>query len=297
MRLKLFRGTTITEAMARVRTELGAEALILATRRVGDGVEITAALEPEEDLPPPPRQDRPPPNAAALARLAWHGVPEALGHQLAQGDLTHALARSLTFAALPLDQHPLLVVGPPGAGKTLTIARLATRLVMAGTTPMVITADGSRAGATEQLASFTRLLGVNLVVASHPVALARAFALRPENTPVLIDAPGIDPFNPTAQLELAELKATCNAVVALVLAAGCDPAESADIAHAFRTTGATHMIATKLDIARRLGGPIAAAAAGKLFLAEAGIGDGAANGLVPLTPALLAERLNRSAIP
>jgi flagellar biosynthesis protein FlhF len=168
---------------------------------------------------------------------------------------------------------------------------------MAGATPMVITADGSRAGATEQLAAFTRLLGINLVVASHPVALARAVALRPQGAMVLIDAPGTDPFDASAHQQLAGLAATCQAVMALVLGAGGDPAESADIASAFQASGATHMIATKLDLARRLGGILAAAAAARLCLAEAGMGDGAADGLVPLTPALLAERLNRSAAP
>lgn len=290
MRLKLFRGTNITEAMSRVRTELGAEALILATRRVGTGVEITAALEPEDDLPPPARED-----PAALGNLAWHGVPTSLRGQLAAGDLAAALQKNLSFGPLPLENSPLLLVGPPGAGKTLTIARLATRLVMSGVTPMVITADGSRAGATEQLAAFTRLLGLDLVVAAHPVALARAYALRPPGAPVLIDAPGTDPFDPAAHQQLAGLAATCGAAIALVLGAGLDPAESADIAAAYRASGATHLVATKLDLARRLGSIIAAASEGHLILAEAGIGDGAADGLVSLTPALLAERLNRSA--
>ena len=39
---------------------------------------------------------------------------------------------------------------------------------MGGIAPMVITTDSKRAGATEQLAAFTRLLGVPLLVASHP---------------------------------------------------------------------------------------------------------------------------------
>ena len=51
MRLKLFRAPGMAEAMAQVRAELGAEALILNTRRVADGVEITAALSPPLELP------------------------------------------------------------------------------------------------------------------------------------------------------------------------------------------------------------------------------------------------------
>ena len=54
MRLKLFRAPAMAEAMARVRAELGEDALILATRRVGDGVEVTAALEPDDQPPPLP---------------------------------------------------------------------------------------------------------------------------------------------------------------------------------------------------------------------------------------------------
>ena len=294
MRLKLFRGATIAEAMGRVRQELGAEALILSNRRVSDGVEITAALEPEEDFvaPAPPTE-----NAALLERLIWHGVPAPLSRRLACGDLAQSLAQSLSFAPLPLDRQPILLVGPPGAGKTLTVARLATRLVMSGVTPMVITADGSRAGASEQLAAFTRLLGINLVAAAHPVALARAFALRPPGAPVLMDAPGTDPFDAAAHHELAELRGTCQASIALVLAAGGDPAESADIGAAFQASGATHLVATKFDIGRRIGGVLAAAAAGNLALAEAGVGPGAADGLAPCTPALLAERLIGSVNP
>jgi len=268
MRLKLFRATTIAEAMAKVRAELGAEALILSTRRAGNVVEVTAALEPEDDFPLPLP---PTPAPAMLARLVWHGVPESLARALSTGDLSTALAAQLTFGALPIDQQPILLAGPPGAGKTLTVARLAARLVMAGRNPMVITADGNRAGATEQLAAFTRLLGINLVAASHPVALARAFALRTPGAPVLIDGPGIDPFSAPAHQEMGELAATCHAVTVLVLAAGGDPSESEDIAANFATSGTRYLVIT-------------AAASRKLTLAEAGIGPGAADGLVPLPP-------------
>jgi flagellar biosynthesis protein FlhF len=51
------------------------------------------------------------------------------------------------------------------------------------------------------------------------------------------------------------------------------------------------LVATRLDVTRRLGAVLAAAHAGGLALSEAGIGPGAADGLVPMTPGLLAERL------
>ena len=145
----------------------------------------------------------------------------------------------------------------------------------------MVTADGRRAGAAEQLAAFTRLLGLNLLVANHPATLGRALAHRQAGAPVLIDAPGADPFDPAQRDELAALAATADASVVLVLPAGLDPAEAADLAGAFAAAGATMLVATRLDVTRRLGAVLAAAQAGGLALAEAGIGPGAADGLVP----------------
>ncbi len=286
MRLKLYRAPAMAQAMARVRAELGEDALILATRRVADGVEITAALEPEDQQPPPPL----PPDPARLAVLEFHAIPTPMHAALRHGDLATLLAGTVSFAALPLGEQPLLLVGPPGAGKTMTVARLATRLVMAGSTPMVITADGKRAGAVEQLAAFTRLLGISLIVACHPVTLGRALTRRPPGSPVLIDTPGCDPFDPGQLEELAAFAAAVSGAMALVLPAGLDAGEAADIARAYAAAGARLLIATRLDLARRLGGVLAAAAAG-LALTEAGIGPGAVDGMLPITPEWLAARL------
>jgi flagellar biosynthesis protein FlhF len=290
MRLKLYRASSVAEAMAQVRTELGAEALILTTRRVAGGVEVTAALEPESTPPVPLDPTR------AVA-LAWHGVPTSLAQRMAAGPLAFALSAALRFERLPLasGSKPLLLAGPPGAGKTLTTARLATRLSMSGVNPVVITADGQRAGATEQLAAFTRLLRITLLVASNPVTLARALARRQEAEPVLIDAAGADVFDRSQAEELAAIAAVTGAKLALVLPAGLDPAEAAEVAAAYRELGASVLIATRLDIARRLGGIVAAAGVG-LALTEAGTGPGVADGLTPLTPDLLARRLAEAAM-
>jgi flagellar biosynthesis protein FlhF len=285
MRLKLFRAPAMAQAMARVRAELGEDAMILATRRVGDGVEVTAALEPEDLTSPLELAD-----PGRLAVLDFHGIPGALHAALRQGELATALANAIPFGTLPLGGSPLLLVGPPGAGKTLTVARLATRLVMSGVLPLVITADGKRAGATEQLAAFTKLLGISLIVACHPVTLGRALTRRQNAEPVMVDTPGCDAFDPAQMEELAALAATANAAMVLVLPAGLDPAEATDQARAYAAVGARLLVATRLDLVRRLGGILAAASVG-LALTETGIGPGAADGLLPITPAWLAARL------
>jgi flagellar biosynthesis protein FlhF len=287
MRLKLYRAAVMADAIAKVRDELGEDALILATRRVSDGVEVTAALEPDEPLPAAL------PDPSHLAALDFHAVPAPLRSALQHGDLETALANALPFAALPLgpNAQPLLLVGPPGAGKTMTVARLATRLVMAGISPLVVTADGKRAGATEQLAAFTKLLGISLIVACHPVTLGRALQHRQYAVPVLIDTPGCNPFDPEQVEELVALAAIADAAVTLVLPAGLDPSEAADLALAYAAAGAGLLVATRLDLARRLGGVLAASASAQLALTEAGVGPNAADGLIPITPGWLASRL------
>jgi flagellar biosynthesis protein FlhF len=297
MRIRTFRARTVAAAMSAARAELGPDALILGTRRVADGVELTAATEPEEEIAPlaplaPAPVPVPPSRDAAVEKaLAAHGLPEALRARLAAGpDLAATLAATLRFEPLGLGPgSALLVVGPPGAGKTLTVAKLATRLRLAGETPRVIAADGRRAGAVEQLAAFTRLLGIDLIAAPHPATVLRALAARSE-APVLIDTAGLDPFDAAEREEIAALAAASGAAVALVIPAGMDSMEAADMAEAMAEAGARVLLATRLDLARRIGAIPAAAAAG-LAIAEAGTGPGAADGLAPMTAEALAARL------
>ena len=280
-----------------IRDEFGDDALILSTRRVPDGVEITAALDQPDipELPPP----APPPEPAYLPgppNFAFHGIPPPLAARLQQPDLSAALRQALRFGPLPLAQDgpPLIVLGLPGAGKTLTIARLATRMVLAGMAPMVITADGRRAGAAEELAAYTRLLGIGLVVASTPQTLIRALSQRMPGATVLIDTAGINPFAEAERTEMRALIEAAAATPVLVMPAGQDTAEAAEQAQAFAPLGARHLLPTRLDLARRIGSILAAAAGADLILTEAGTGAGASDGLTPLTPEFLAARLGHS---
>ena len=290
MRLKVFRAARMAEAMALVRAELGAEAVILGTRRLAQGVEVTAALEVEEPLLIPPAAV--PAAAAPPGPLAFHNAPPGLAAALGQGPLEASLAAALPFAPLPEGrERPLMLVGPPGAGKTLTCAKLAARLVMAGTPPVVVTTDGQRAGASAQLAAFTGVLGLTLALAPSPSALGKALARRAEGQPALVDSAGCDPFDSAQAILLHALARAAQADLVLVLPAGLDAAEAADLARAFAALGARHLLPTRLDAARRLGGVLAAAQAGPLSLTEAGTGTEVAGGLEPLTPARLAARL------
>jgi flagellar biosynthesis protein FlhF len=242
--------------------------------------------EANRPLPPPE------PAPGRVAALGFHGVPEPLRSALTVGPLD----RALRFGALTFDR-PLLVAGPPGAGKTLTVVRLATRLILAGTVPMIVAADANKAGATEQLLAFTRILRVPLIHAPDAMTLARALAQRRNGAPVLIDAPGSDPFDAAQADSLRALIGASDARSALVLPSGLDPAEAGELGRAYAALGADSLIATRLDLSRRLGGVLAAAHAGRLALTEAGIGPGIPDGLVPLTPDFLLNRLLRTGTP
>ncbi len=305
MRIRIFRAASLTDAMAQVRDELGLDALILGTETRAGLVEVTAALETEDepepavrfeplpDLALPDLPAAPFPAPQAQRPLLRHNLPPTLLSALEDGPLEAACSRLFRFSRLPLDADgaPLLLIGPPGGGKTLTVAKLATRLVMEGHRPLVITADEQRAGAIEQLAAFTRLLGLTLIAAGRPDMLARALGRREALSPVLIDAPGLDLLDPAQDALQAELIAASGACAALVLPAGLDPAEAEDIAEAHALHGVQLLVPTRLDRAARLGGVLAACHGGGLALTEAGIGTDVADGLARLTPVTLAARL------
>ena len=112
---------------------------------------------------------------------------------------------------------------------------------------------------------------------------------------MLIDTAGCDPFNEDQVRQLRQLVMQAGADMVVVLPAGLDPAEAADLARGFAALGAQHLLPTRLDAARRLGSVLMAAKAGPLALTEAGIGPEVANGLETLTPEGLALRLLNSA--
>jgi flagellar biosynthesis protein FlhF len=289
MRLRTIRAPGMAEAMARLRAEMGEEAVILSTRRTGDGVEVTAAEEVDDEPLVIAPQSAMPARAIPPALLR-HNLPTALAARLGGAPLPAAIAAAFRFAPLPMDGTPLLLAGPSGAGKTLTAAKLATRLVLQGRVPLLVTADGRRAGATEQLAAFARVLGLPLAVAPSPSSLAKALARREAGQAVIVDLPGCDPLRGVELRGQQALIDAARGLPVLVLPAGLDAEEAAEVARGFHALGCRHLLPTRLDAARRLGGVLAAAEAGLAFT-EAGTGPEPAGDLVAMDAAWLAARL------
>jgi flagellar biosynthesis protein FlhF len=122
--------------------------------------------------------------------------------------------------------------------------------------------------------------------------LLAVLGLAPQPEPArasLVDTAGIDVFDPAAHAELPRT----DAARVLVLPADLDPLCAAETAAAWQAHGCTHLIATRLDLAPRLGALLAAADRG-LTLALASLGAATGTAMTPLTPGFLARRLNRA---
>jgi flagellar biosynthesis protein FlhF len=309
MRVKTFTADNTATAMGMVRDSMGNDAVIVSSYQLDDGLAcIVAALEPaNEDIPsaeplPPEAGD----DMASFLRhsLVSHGVPNLLAARLAKlgstaeittavGALSHAFEHQLGFAPLePFEEGmpPLMLIGPPGAGKTITAAKICARAHMAKQPVSPVTTDVKRAGGVEQLAAFTRILKLELQTAPDLDALqtlVRDNRELPER--LIIDTAGSNPYDDHDMAMVARIIDAADGEVVLVLPAGGDAAEAADIACIYANAGATRMIVTRMDVVRRFGGIIAAANAARLPLADVSTSHRAIEGLAPITPGVLAR--------
>ncbi|NQU59229.1 MAG: hypothetical protein HQ513_18515 [Rhodospirillales bacterium] len=319
MRIKSFFAPTMTEAMELVRFEMGAQSIIVASRDEADGAVITAAIEDtapnglkkSEKLAPQkaPIFDLEDTSDVIRQSLTYHGAPMSLAERLANkaSDIvadspTLALAAAMdeAFTFDPISallgnktkskKAPrILLMGPPGVGKTITTAKLAARISLDKNFPQVITTDCKRAGGIEQLAAFTRILNIDLKSANSAEQLLKLLNDTRPDTPVLIDTQGTNPFDAHEMDHLAVLAGIAEAENVLVLAAGGDALETAEIAREFAAIGAKRLVVTRLDMTRRLGSILAAADAGKLSLSDISISPDVAEGINPINPLSLAR--------
>ncbi len=122
---------------------------------------------------------------------------------------------------------------------------------------------------------------------------ARAVAKADASGSILIDTLGTNPLKAGDLALLRELAEAASAEIVLVMAAGGDAIESAELAAGYAEAGATRLVATKVDVARRYGGILAAAEAGQLAFAGLGSSPEIASGLGTLR----ADQLCRLILP
>lgn len=308
MRLRSFTAETLPDAMHLVRESLGLDAVILSTEELGGalGVKVTAGLDSdtddELDFQTPEEIFETVDDLSEL--LDYHQIPAPLANRLLSNAsgltaennviaLAGALDGAFDFAPLPngTSKRPVMIIGPAGSGKTATAAKLCALVRLAGRNATLITLDGDKAGGMSQAETFAGALEVPLHRADDADELTGLVAKAPSGHLTVIDTPGVSPYDEAALKDLRRKAEAVGALTVLVLPSGGDCYEMAESALAFRDSGASHLIMTRLDSSRRYGGLICAAHAGRLSLMGVGISAQIGDGLAPINPVSLARLL------
>lgn len=202
------------------------------------------------------------------------------------------LAETFDFAPIHFSpMTPIMLVGPTGAGKTSCGAKLAASALNKGSTAFIMSADVGRAGAIDQIKAYGDALGADYYITETPHDVASALRSKRPTGAVILDTPGISPYDPGDFAALKSFQEATGGEAVLVLPASGDPEEFKDWAASFREFGARRMIITKLDATRRAGAALVAAYAGKFALAHFSQTPFISEGLLDATPEFLARRL------
>jgi flagellar biosynthesis protein FlhF len=246
-------------------------------------------------------------NDASVRSLAQvltpHGMPEALVARLVEGArksqidedlyrLETAFRETFTFAPLHFSPStPIMLVGPTGAGKTSSAAKLAAAVISQGASAFMMTADVGRAGAIEQIKSYSEALGADYFIVESPLDVGRVLRSHRSSGAVILDTPGVSPYDGGDVAALKSYQQESGAEPVLVLPAGGDAAEYADWAREFKDIGVRRCIITKFDATRRVGAALTAAYENELGLAHFSETAFISEGLIAASPEFLARRL------
>jgi flagellar biosynthesis protein FlhF len=192
-------------------------------------------------------------------KLAW----QASLHDLAQHlniSPSDRLKRGGVFA----------LVGPTGAGKTTTIAKMAVRYTLEheGAKVGLITMDNYRLAAHDQLRTLGQILGVPVQVADQDHPLSGCIKELEQCDLVLIDTAGLTPEHPMLKYQLdqlAQLKTPVHTLLAMPATSNCRVLRK--VYHSYKAAKLSGCVLTKVDEASSLGDVITVLLECKLNLA------------------------------
>jgi flagellar biosynthesis protein FlhF len=282
MFMKQYRNTSVREALRAVKADLGPNALVLSTEMVAARgwrgwlgvreVQMTAAIDRVPEAKPPAPESRTadtrqakkrraadPLRGELVARLVACGLDRPLAEAVAAGipdddcratsmtGIRRALAAQL--ASLAAGEEPFaraeVFIGPPGVGKTTTIAKIAAReRAQRGHLLGMVAADGFRAGAVEQLRTYADIIGAPFRVARSAAELKAALDTKQT---VLVDTAGRSPRDPAVRDVLELLAKRRNVRTHLVMAADTSVSAARRIFDLYGEAHPERLVVTKLD--------------------------------------------------
>ena len=317
MHLKRYRMPTVQEALSRVREDLGPGALVLSTRLVARRgpagwfgareVEITAAAARPQVSETRPAQlsDRPQvqvPDHDIVARLraaglgaglageVFNAVPRTSRRGATVPTLRRALADCLASAAADGDSFaPVEVfVGPPGAGKTTTIAKIAAQeRARNGRRLGLVAADGFRVGAVEQLRLYADIIGTSFRVVRAPAEMEQVFA-KPSACPLLVDTAGRSPKDRAARDMFNLISGRKGVRTHLVIPAATGESELDRLLNGFGDARPDRVVLTRVDETESVTSMVTALRERQLPVSYLGTGQRVPEDLIRATPPVLA---------
>jgi flagellar biosynthesis protein FlhF len=197
---------------------------------------------------------------ALIARLCATGLHRDFAERIAQGvprlqrrngslaALEKSVATELASFAAGEEAYAAveLFVGPPGAGKTTTIAKIAAQeRARRGQKLNLLAADGFRVGAVEQLRIYADIIGSQFAVARTPAEIERSI-LTTRGT-VLVDTAGRSVRDPRAQEVVSMLSGLPGVRTHLVMPAAASVRDLRNVLDAYGEKGPNRVVLTRVD--------------------------------------------------
>ncbi|MCX7338077.1 MAG: hypothetical protein NTX76_02185 [Alphaproteobacteria bacterium] len=191
--------------------------------------------------------------------------------------------------------RPIILVGPPGGGKTVTLAKIAMILLSQKRKIKVLTLDTVKAGGSQQLGFYLDVMKQPLLVGEHHLDDLLGTAKDSTASEILlIDTPGINILNRADQDFLYSFSQKVVVPLTLVLPADLNPVDAELIAKNFYLFNSQHLIATRFDTTKHHGGILNAAYKCGLQIAAYSKSPAIIDGIDPLTAELMVDYFTSS---